>query len=75
MKYVLLADVAALVGEVTVQNYIANRPGLYAELIAGGRKAEKVNADQFGNHVPGKAAAAATPPAFPAAPTSPAVPV
>lgn len=44
-----LAQVDALVALPSVQTYIANRPSLFAELTLGGKKGERLHADQHGN--------------------------
>lgn len=55
-RVVLLADVAALVALPEVQNYIANRAGLFEELsLAGKRGGEKLKQDQYGNLLKGAA--------------------
>lgn len=51
MALLTLTDVTTLVAFPSVQTYIANRPGLFAELSLGGHKGERLTADQNGNKI------------------------
>lgn len=51
MALITLAEVDAVVADGRVTTYIANRPVLFAELSAAAAKAERLNADQFGNEI------------------------
>jgi hypothetical protein len=55
-KVVTIANVVALVALPEVQNYIANRVGLFHELAAAGKRGgERLKQDQFGNLLKGAA--------------------